>query len=877
MLKILSVTVNYQENPSGITEAPQIGWVLDSDQNGTYQTLYRLTICDADRMTVFYDSGDVESSQSAHIVPAISLSGITTYTVFVSVQDNHGEQAEGTGSFITGYLSPERWVGDFISAENDAAEESFSTLLRKEFTVSSEVKDAYFIGSAHGLYNAYLNGYKVGDDWLAPGWTSYSDHLQYQIYPIADLLQPGDNAICIELGAGWYKGKMSFNLNRNHYGTETAFGGQILIRFQDGSVHSIPSDTSWKGCKGPVTFSEIYDGETCDMRLDPTGWKCNGYDDSSWSLVRKVDQDICRLVPQQGAGVQITDRIDPVSCIITPAGETVIDFGQVLTGWCNISVPSSDPGDLYKLQFFETLDCDGNVYTANLRSAKQTVTYISRGGEFSYHPLFTFQGFRYAHIIGWPGKPSLENFSAFVIHSRLHFTGNFSCSNKLVNKLHHNILWSMKGNFVDIPTDCPQRDERLGWTGDVQIFNSTAMYLANCYSFFSKWLLDVAADQLPDGGIPHVVPDIISGKSADDWLTKQGTYGASAWADVSVILPWNLYLFYGDTAVLARQYSSMKKWVDFMTAHSSEGCLFSYALQFGDWVALDAEAGSYFGATPTDYTCAAFYCYTTALFARIAGILGKEEDYQVYSRLASDLRASFREHFLQKDGHLTVRTQTAQIVALEFDLIPQKFREIVASDLVQLLRENDDHLVTGFIGTPYFCHALSSNGYLEEAYRLLLRESYPGWLYQITRGATTIWEHWDGLKPDGTMWSPDMNSFNHYSYGSVGYWLYSEAAGIQPNPDSPGFKHFYLRPRISNSLTCVQGSYESIYGKIKSSWELDENTVHYKFTVPPNTTATVILDQAISFIESDIPLNTDASPITGVVPSGSYHISFQLL
>ena len=873
MLKIISLTTNYLKNPSGIIGIPQIGWAIESDKSCTVQTCYHLTIADSSGK-VIYDSGEVLSSQSAHIETELGLEDITEYTVSVRVTDNYGETASSVSHFITGYQVSENWEGDFISVDYGYPAESFSTLLRKEFLVEGQVRDAFFIGSAHGLYNACLNGEKIGEDWLAPGWTSYSKRLQYQIYKITDLLKAGTNALCIELGAGWYKGKMSFNLNRNHYGDHTAFGGQILIRYTNGTEAHILTDSHWKGTRGPIVFSEIYDGEINDMRLSPVGWKEPGYDDSTWDNVQIVDQSSSVLTPQIGEGVQIEQRLEPVSLFTTPGGDWVVDFGQVLTGWCNLSMLVSAPGDVFKIQLFETLDALGNVYTANLRTAKQTVTYISKGGAFDYHPLFTFQGFRYAHILQWPGEPREDNFSAFVLHSALPLTGSFSCSEKLINQLHHNILWSMKGNFVDIPTDCPQRDERLGWTGDVQIFNQTAMYLANCYTFFSKWLLDVAADQTADGGVPHVVPDIITGKSKDDWLAKQGTYGASAWGDVAVILPWNLYLTYGDKAVLQRQYASMKRWIDFMTAHSSEDCLFAYALQFGDWVALDAEEGSYFGATPTSYTCAAFYCHTTSIFSKIAEILGNKEDHCYYAELAKRIKASFQAHFLLPNGHLAIRTQTAQIIALEFELVPDSFRKTVAEDLLELLKENDGHLVTGFIGTPYFCHALSSTGFVDEAYSLLLRKEFPGWLYQVTKGATTIWEHWDGLKPDGSMWSPDMNSFNHYAYGSVGAWLYSDAAGIRPDESNPGYRHFTLRPKISKAFSALHCCFDSIYGEIESSWKTEGDKAVYRFRIPANTTATLFLENLSDVKEADFSYNLDGTLLTAEIPSGSYHITY---
>ncbi len=879
MASIRRITVNYMEGPVGITGAVQFGWVLESEKANARQEWYEIRISESDdfRETI-YESGQVRSDMSAHVEVDCAWKDIRRY--FVQVRAGiSGETTEwAETSFVSGYQDISRWSGRFITAESkDDADKSAGTLLRREFRVEGKVKAAYLTASAHGLYRAFLNGEKIGEDEFAPGWTSYDNRLLYQTYDITDQIREGVNAIGVELGAGWYKGEMSFNHVRNLYGKQTAFGGQMIIDLEDGERQIIATDETWKGSDGPILFSEIYDGEIYDARLEQDGWAEPGFDDSSWRGVSCVERDVNTLVPQEGCTVQKITRIDPVSLFHTPEGDLVVDFGQNMTGWCYTTMRDTTEGDRLELNFFETLDAAGNVYTANLRKAKETLVYTCRGKEQEIcHPHFTFQGFRYAKIAAFPGTPELEDFTAYALHSSMEPTGDFSCSNPLLNQLQHNILWGMKGNFLDIPTDCPQRDERLGWSGDAQIFCRTATFLMNTYPFLKKWLQDVAADQAPDGGVAHVVPDILTGYSEDDWLNKDGTYGASAWGDVAVINPWTMYLAFGDKKILEQQYDSMKKWIDFMTANSTEGCMFNFGLQYGDWVALDAEEGSYFGATPTAYTCAAFYCHSTELFAKTAEILGETEDAERYRELCEKLKESFQEHFFGEDGRLAVQTQTAHIVALYFDLVPEKYRKITVEGLKKLLDKEDGHLVTGFIGTPYFTHALSQNGCLDEAYELLLKEDFPSWLYQVKMGATTVWEHWDGMKPDGTMWSPDMNSFNHYAYGSVGDWLYRVIGGLEIDEEDPGYHHFFIQPQAGGGLSWVNLSYESIYGRIEIHWEREEDRITLDISVPVNSSATVCLTQAKEIISTDIPDLNRKDAKEAEVGSGKWRVQFSI-
>ncbi len=885
------------------------------------------------------------------------LRSCTEYFVRVRVSDGVEESPySGTASFVTGILNRDEWQAEFITAEEEAdSVSSGSTCLTKQIRIDGKAASAYVCVTGLGLYRFFVNGEKAGDDEMTPGWTSYHKHLCYQTYDVTALLKEGENTLQAMLGAGWYKGKMGFLLRRNNYGTRTAFLMQLTVRYEDGREEVFVTDNSWQGRPGPVTFSEIYDGEHYDARLeresmrfdvgetDPepgdrstnTGEADPASEDRStntgeadpvsedrstkageadpedhsseagetvaepvrrkagagetdgkstgaalnrdWKPVQVIPFPKETLTAQAGSRVGKMEHLQAREVLMTPKGETVIDFGQNLSGRVHFKVQAEEGSEIV-LKCFETLDADGNVYTANLRSARQEIRYICRGGgREEYHPLFTFMGFRYVQVLKWPGEVKREDFSAYALYSRMEQTGTFRCSHPLVNRLQQNILWGLKGNFLDIPTDCPQRDERVGWTGDAQIFCRTACYLMNAYTFFRKWLKDVAADQTPEGGVPHVVPDIISGKEEGDWLLSQGTHSAAAWADVAVINPWTLYLIYGDRTILEEQYDSMKKWIGFMEAHSVD-YIWNYKLQFGDWVALDAEEGSYFGATPNDLTCTAYFAYSTGLFAKIADILGKPEDAAYYGALYEKILEKFRDTFFTDDGYMTAQTQTAHIVALYFNLTPEAFRQQTAKRLVELLRKEGGHLVTGFVGTPYFCHVLSSNGYVKEAYELLLKEDFPSWLYQVKMGATTVWEHWDGLKPDGTMWSPDMNSFNHYAYGAVGDWLYRVVLGMEPDQRDPGYHHSVISPQTGDAFDFAEGAYESVYGTLRVHWEKgkeDQNVRRLLITIPHNTTAEIRLEKGACRVRAKgLEFVSEEGILTARCGSGQWEVSY---
>ncbi len=919
MLRIERITVDYTENPEGIAGTPGFSWILASDRRNTVQVFYHLEIAlDREFTQKVYEREEKTEKSIHHRYQDFPMQSLTRYYWRVEVSDNHGEKSGfcAPGSFVTGLMEPGEWKAEFVSAETEADKDnSKGTYLRKQFAKKGKVREAYVCATALGLYQLYLNGRRVGQDEMTPGWTSYHKHLCYQVYDVTGQLQEPGTECCIGalVGAGYYKGEMGFLHLRNYYGTRTGFLCQLRIVYEDGSREEVCTDESWQGRDSPILFSEIYDGEIYDARLETEGWcspgsmegngsspdaagqvnmaeRGSGFRNGSpgvadpldstadpWRNVSVVPFDKRVLSSQSGGKVGRMEEFPAQRIFVTPKGELVADFGQNMAGWVTGVLHNTKAGDRLELRCFETLDQDGNVYTENLRAAKAAFVYYCRGGEREeFCPHFTYMGFRYVYIAASPCEMRAEDLKACALYSRMEQTGYFHCSNEDLNRLWSNITWGLKSNFLDIPTDCPQRDERLGWTGDAQIFCRTASYIMNTYLFFEKWLKDVAADQTPEGGVPHIVPDIVTpyiGK-VHDWLLSQGTHSAAGWADVAVLNPWNLYLTFGDEQILRDQYESMKAWIRFMESHG-DGVTWDYRLQFGDWVALDAEEGSYYGATPTELTCAAYYAYSTGIFAKIAGILGVEEDAAYFGALAEQARKGFGERYFDPETKgMRVQTQTAHIIALYFDLTPEEYRTQTVKELLDLLAAEDGHLVTGFLGTPYFTHVLSGNGHLKEAYELLLKEDFPSWLYQVKQGASTVWEHWDGMRPDGSMWSPDMNSFNHYAYGAVGEWMVRVMAGLELQEREPGYHRTLLYPRPGGRLASVTGRYESRYGTVGCGWKLAGNRLEVSYQIPANTRADIRLDHVVSVADFDgMEYHVDEKgTLTAETGSGQYRI-----
>lgn len=685
------------------------------------------------------------------------------------------------------------------------------TVYLKNFRCAAKAEKAILEITALGVYEAKLNGERVGDFILAPGWTSYLNRLQVQSYDVTDMLKT-ENSLEVTVGQGW-RAIANKRDGSDFLGyRDTALIAELTIVYADGTTESIVTDSSWTARESKLRYTNIYDGDIYDATFKA----------GSARHCICVDLEKDMLISQEGEKIVEHERMPALQIIKTPAGETVIDFGQNMTGYVEFRIKGT-PGAQATVSHGETLDRDGNFYNANYRSARAQIKFTCDGEEHTYKSALTFFGFRYIRLENWPDEIKKENFTAVVVHSDIRRTGYFECSDEAVNRLFKNIIWGQKGNFLDVPTDCPQRDERLGWTGDAQVFVRTASLNFDVERFFKKWLRDLAADQGRDGCVPHVIPNI-----SDD----RG--GSSAWSDAAVICPWEIYRTYGDKAVLEEQFDSMKAWIDWMRERSENGRR-SGGSHFGDWLGLDSPEGSYKGATPEELIATAYYKYSTELFIKAAHALGR--DAAEYENIPAEAAAAFRREYME-NGRVKNATQTACVLALYFDITDD--RAATAGQLNELI-ERAGHLETGFVGTPYLLHALSDNGYAETAYDLLLRREYPSWLYPISKGATTVWEHWDGIKPDGTMWSTDMNSFNHYAYGAVADWMYGAAAGINSDPDRPGFEHIIFRPVTDRRLDFVKASIDTRRGTVASEWRRENGRIKYIFTVPEGCGASVII------------------------------------
>ena len=686
-------------------------------------------------------------------------------------------------------------------------------MYQKNFCFKKTVSRATLLITALGVYEASLNGTRISDYVLAPGWTAYHKRLQYQEYDITHLLAE-QNTLQVLVGKGWYRGQIPA-WPSDYQGclraNPPALFALLQITYEDGSTEAFSTDTSWTVSESAVRFSDLYDGEIYDSTVD-----C-----SKQYPVCLFDGPTHTLIPQEGEEVREQERLSAARVFTTPKGEIVVDFGQEVTGYIETPVNASK-GDIVDLSFAEVMDKEGNFYNENYRSAKAQYHYICSDGLQTYKPKLTFWGFRYVRVNSFPGGTqniSPDTFTAIVVHSQLKRIGRLSCSHPLLNRLFSNIIWGQKDNFLDIPTDCPQRDERLGWTGDAQVFVRTACYNFHVEKFFRKWLADLAAEQKEDGCVPPYVPN-----------QTDSCVPSAAWGDAAVICPWEVYLAYGHPEILEAQYESMHKWVDYITNTTTTPGLWLGATHYADWLGLDAPAGSYKGSSRADFIASAYYAYSTALVIKAGKVLKK--DVSAYEALYSNILTAFRETFPD------YRTQTECALAVFFRLAPDL--QATADQLAQLVKDAGVRLQTGFVGTPYLLHALSDFGHTELAYSLLLREQYPSWLYPVTKGATTIWEHWDGIMENGDFWSADMNSYNHYAYGAVADWIYGVAAGIKPLEEAPGYEKVLIAPVPDARLDWLKAELETEHGLISSYWRQEKDFCRYEITTPVE--ATVIID-----------------------------------
>ncbi len=698
-------------------------------------------------------------------------------------------------------------------------------IFKKSFDTQKTIAEAVIEISALGVYECHINGERVGDAYMTPGWTVYHKRVLYNTYDVTNMLKK-HNKITVGVGHGWFASKLGWG---NHTGgvwsNFPAFACALHIVYSDGSEDVILSDTSWKVAKSQVLKSQIYDGEVIDARIRP-----------NFSENARIFKYDTKLMPADGEKVKITERIAVKEVITTPKGELVLDFGQNITGCIEFRIKNAKGGEMCIAEHGEVLDRDGNFYNENYRTAEPKFTYITRAGEQTYKARYTFYGFRYVKINEWCEPVLPENFTALVMHSDMKRTGELSTGNAKLNRLYQNALWSNRDNFLDIPTDCPQRDERLGWTNDAHVFCRTASINFDTERFFTKWLRDVALEQRENGRIPNYIPDITLGGD---------TFTGAAWGDAAAICPWEIYKAYGNKKLLAEHYPMMRGWLEYIHNDGDAEYLWLGGDRFNDWLAFDAPVGSYMGSTNVFLISTAFYYYSCSIVLKAARVLGRPEDEIKYlENMKKNIREAFINEYVEGE-RLKGDTQTAYVLAIHFGLCegrPQ-LHSAFGNRLVELVEAYGDRLQTGFVGTPYLLDALTECGRADKAYTLLLQEKFPSWLFSVNMGATTIWEHWDGMNEKGEFWSTDMNSFNHYAFGSVCAWMYRKMCGIATVEDAPAYKVIDYAPIANRDIGHASAVIQTRNGEIKSAWVYEGQTIRYTLTLPDGVTARVNIDE----------------------------------
>lgn len=726
-----------------------------------------------------------------------------------------------------------------------AADEDFSgaPLLRTEFRLDSdhgEIIAARLVATALGVVDMEINGTPVGPDVLTPGWSSYEWRLRWRDYQVGDVLPGAGRPVVIgaSLGNGWYRGRLGFTGKRAFYGPELGFMARLDVHYADGHVQTVVTDHSWQAAASPTSRNEIYDGQTIDARRVIAGWSSPGLDVSQWGGVHALDFDHDRLTASIGPPVVRHETIRPVTVFTSPAGKTLIDFGQNMVGWlrCTVSGPA---GQQITITHGEALE-DGELCTRILRSAEQQDRFILSGGTDFFEPTKTFHGFRYVQVDGWPGELTTESLEAVVVSSDLQPIGTFSCSNELINQLHHNVVWGQRGNFVDVPTDCPQRDERLGWTGDISAFAPTAAFLFDVSGFLADWLQDLRAEQLDAGGrVPYVAPDLIKYDPGPPEM-DHGQAVTAIWGDAAVWVPWTLYQAYGDPAVLEDQYDSMAAHVSAIEKLRSPDGVWDTGWQFADWLDPDAPPEDAAAAKADKGVVATACAFRSAdLLARTAAVLGHTTDQDRFQALAEELRRAFNDAYVDDQGMITSDCATVYALAIHFDLLDPQHKVAAGRRLAEVVAAAEYRVSTGFAGTPFVTWALSETGHVDAAYRLLLERECPSWLYPVTMGATTIWERWDSMRPDGSINVSGMTSFNHYALGAVADWLHKVVAGI--DAAEPGYRSVRIAPQPGGGMDSATGTLRTPHGMVSSSWTLDNDRFHLDVTTPHDVAATIVL------------------------------------
>lgn len=846
---ISNLEVDKLINPIGLdTQNPDFSWVIHSENYNLNQTHYQVFVA-TDKIfsnkSLVWDSGKVSSSESVYVkYEGKPLDYATKYYWTVKVWTNQSSRPRqsGIGFWTTGMMNEKQWKSDWIGVNSGDENSAESPYFTNDFVVDNQIESAHLFITSRGVYEAQINGKRVGESYLTPGWTSYNNRIQYQAYDVQDLLSDGDNRLGVIIADGWFRNfRPNSGTRSTNYGNETSFIAELVVTLEDGTKKTIINDDNWNYHFGSILSSSIYNGETVDYNLSNPHWSKPNNNSFPSKKAKSVDRYLGKLDHTRNEMIKKREVLKAKELIITPSGDKVIDFGQNLVGWAQFksNLPKGSKVTLYHA---EVLDQAGEFYTTNLRKAKQTNSFVLNGVKDQiYHPTFTFQGFRYLKVEGID-QINLEDFQAVALYSDMEFTGTLTTSNDLINQLQENIQWGQRGNFLDVPTDCPQRDERLGWTGDAQAFFNTAGFNMDVKNFFDKWLMDLTYDQRSDGAVPGVVPHN-NYLDPNELLQLSGSFGRTGWADAATIIPWNSYLIYGDPKTLDRQYNSMKKWIDFMTQNSKNN-IYIKKDHWGDWLffSRDDDNAGRSAVTSQKLIAQAFYCYSTQLLIKSAKVLGHDQDAKKYSELYEKLLKAFNNEFVTKNGMLVSDSQTAYVLALQFNLLSEEHAKIAVNRLVENI-DKYGHLTTGFLGTPFLCHVLSQNGKYDEAIKLLLRTKYPSWLYPVTKGATTIWERWNGIKPDGSFQYPSMNSFNHYAYGAIGEWMYNNLMGLKLNEVFPGYKRFTIEPIFDENFENILGSFDSNYGKIKVEWKRNNGVLNVVVDIPANTSSDVILNK----------------------------------
>ncbi len=825
--KIANLRCEYLNDPLGINAAnPRLSWMIESDARGERQTAYQILVASTPTLLAkekgdLWDSGKVSSDENAQIAYAGSPLA-SRQACFWKVRTWNRDGKPGTWSapalWEMGLLSPTDWSAQWIEAPVQSAQGSVPILRRKVALADKPIVMARLYATALGLYEIRINGQRVGDQVLAPDWTDYRKRVSCQTYDVTPLLKRGNNAVAALLAHGWYSGHIG-NGAKQFFGKVPALFAQLEVTYADGTTERIVTDASWKVHTSPVLSSDFMRGESYDAGKEIRDWDQPTLDDSQWSAAgvrTEITRSMEGLVMEP---VRELLELKPKAVNEPAKGRWTFDLGQNMVGVVRLSL-TAPAGTKITLRHAEMLNPDGTVYTTNLRGAPSIDTYICKGGGPEvWQPRFTFHGFRYVELTGILAKPSLDTITGVVIGSDTPRAGDFACSDPRINQLQSNIRWGQRGNYVSIPTDCPQRDERLGWMGDAQVFVRTATYNAGVGAFFTKWLVDVDDGQSAEGAFSDVNPNTM------------GCGSVPAWGDAGVICPWTIYSVYGDKRILEQHLPAMTRWVEYCRAHST-GLIRDKdrGNDYGDWLSIGAN-------TPKDLIGTAYFAYSTHLLAQSYKAVGRSEDAAKYEQLFQDIKAAFNQRYVEADGRIKGNTQCVYIMALKFDLLSDELRSKAAQYLVEDITAKHGHLSTGFVGVSYLLPVLTQMGQSDVAYNLLMQDTFPSWLFSVKHGATTIWERWDGWTPEKGFQDPGMNSFNHYSLGSCGEYLFGHVAGIRS--ETPGFKTIRIQPVIRDGLTWATGSYASMQGRVATTWKTQGSRLSLEVVVPGNTTATV--------------------------------------